>query len=175
MILHAGLLVGCLALRQRRRRRADAKTLKSSPSTPAVPPPTSPVLQRQRSMDSSGGSFTKSGGSFTKSGGSFSKSGGSFSNVGARPRSQTEQQMERTSSGKTHVIPYAQYKKSRLDLIRNDLGLQGAGVLQSCSTLGTNFRHTQGTCHHGLVFTVSILDTTQASCGGGQGGDMCRL
>lgn len=137
MTLHAGVLVGCFALRQRRRRRADAKTLKSSPSTPAVPPPTSPVLQRQRSMDSSGGSFTKSGGSFTKSGGSFTKSGGSFSNVGARPRSQTEQQMERTSSGKTHVIPYAQYKKSRLDSIRNDLGLQGAGLPQSPSSLDT--------------------------------------
>ena len=130
-ILDAGVLVGCLALRQRRRRRADAKTLKSSPSTPAVPPPTSPVLQRQRSMDSSGGSFTKSGGSFTKSGGSFTKSGGSFSNVGARPRSQTEQQMERTSSGKTNVIPYAQYRKSRLDSIRTDIGLQGTELRQA--------------------------------------------
>lgn len=33
--------------------------------------------------------------------------------------------MERTASGKTNVIPYSQYRKSRLDSIRNDLGLQG--------------------------------------------------
>lgn len=62
------------------------------------------------------------------------RSGGSFSNtanVGARPRSQTEQQMERTASGKTNVIPYSQYRKSRLDSIRNDLGLQGGTLLRA--------------------------------------------
>ena len=93
-------------LRQRRRRRDDRKSLKPSPSTPAVPPPTSPVA-RQRSFDRAA-----SGG------------GGSFTSVGNRPRSQTE--MERQGSGgKTNVIPYSQYRKSRLDSIRNDLGLQG--------------------------------------------------
>ena len=148
---HAGLLVGCLALRSRRRRRADAKTLKSSPSTPAVPPPTSPVLQRQRSMDSSGGSFTKTGGSFTQS-------GGSFSNVGARPRSQTEQQMERTSSGKTHVIPYSQYKKSRLDSIRNDLGLQGTGLRHVSHESFSEVSE----CHYGPAIVDSQLDTFQS-------------
>ena len=50
---------------------------------------------------------------------------GSFTAGGNRPRSQTEAQMERTASGKTNVIPYSQYRKSRLDSIRNDLGLQG--------------------------------------------------
>ena len=102
----AGAVIGCLMLRQRRRRRDDRKSLKPSPSTPAVPPPTSPVT-RQRSFDRAA-----SGG------------GGSFTSVGNRPRSQTE--MERQGSGgKTNVIPYSQYRKSRLDSIRNDLGLQG--------------------------------------------------
>lgn len=31
-------------------------------------------------------------------------------------------------SGKTNVIPYSQYRKSRLDSIRNDLGLSGVSL-----------------------------------------------
>ena len=118
----AGAVIGCLMLRQRRRRRDDRKSLKPSPSTPAVPPPTSPVA-RQRSFDRAA-----SGG------------GSSFTSVGNRPRSQTE--MERQGSGgKTNVIPYSQYRKSRLDSIRNDLGLQGE-QMASCLVLTLNcLRH----------------------------------
>lgn len=37
-------------------------------------------------------------------------------------------------SGKTNVIPYSQYRKSRLDSIRNDLGLSGVFLSQFHST-----------------------------------------
>jgi hypothetical protein len=63
---------------------------------------------------------------------------GSFTAGGGRPRSQTEAQMERTASGKTNVIPYSQYRKSRLDSIRNDLGLQGESATRPYDTRGVS-------------------------------------
>ncbi|CAL8471905.1 g11447 [Coccomyxa elongata] len=92
---------------RRRRAREDRKSLKPSPSVPAVPPPTSPqspALVRGRSFEAG-----------TKRPGVV----GSSVTASAAP--------DTPKSGKTNVIPYSQYRKSRLDSIRNDLGLSGAG------------------------------------------------
>ncbi|BDA47649.1 probable LRR receptor-like serine/threonine-protein kinase at N-terminal half [Coccomyxa sp. Obi] len=92
---------------RRRRAREDRKSLKPSPSVPAVPPPTSPqspALTRGRSAEAGTKSPRVAGSSVTAS---------------AAP--------DTPKAGKTNVIPYSQYRKSRLDSIRNDLGLSGAG------------------------------------------------
>lgn len=102
--------IAALALflvRRRRRARADRKSLKPSPSVPAVPPPTSPqspALVRGRSNEAG-----------TKSPRVVSPT----ATAGlAAP--------DAAKAGKTNVIPYSQYRRSRLDSIRNDLGLSGA-------------------------------------------------
>lgn len=99
------------------------------------------------------------------------RSGGSFSNtanVGARPRSQTEQQMERTASGKTNVIPYSQYRKSRLDSIRNDLGLQGGTLLPA----GASFA--RSLCGH-RAFPCTAESTADICFGVWMSGRFCTV
>ena len=80
------------------------KALRPSPSHPAVPPPNSP-----RSPALERGAFAD----------------------GKPYQGQQQQPLgggggPAPMAGKQSVIPYSQYRKSRLDSIRSDLGLSGA-------------------------------------------------
>jgi hypothetical protein len=78
------------------------KSLRPSPSHPAVPPPNSPrspALQR----------------------GAFADGGGGKPNQAAAAQP--------AMAGKQNVIPYAQYRKSRLDSIRSLSGARPRGSL----------------------------------------------
>lgn len=60
---------------------------------------------------------------------------------------------ETPKAGKTNVIPYSQYRKSRLDSIRNDLGLSGVSLPLS------------GTCFKGITdFRWSFNWRVHSSC-----------
>jgi len=101
---------------RRRRRRLDAKSLKPSPSVPAVPPPTSPqspALARGRSNEAGAKS-------------PCTAPGAAAVTAGPGPGAASPAAAAAPAAGKTNVIPYSQYRKSRLDSIRNDLGLSGA-------------------------------------------------
>ena len=99
-------LVALLAAQRQQRKRA-VKSLRPSPSTPAAPPPTSPrspALDRGRSLSDRGAPPAS-----------------------LRPGMQGAAAGQSDAmAGKTNVIPYSQYRKSRLDSIRSDLGLTGA-------------------------------------------------
>ncbi len=105
--------VAAFALR-RRRRRDELKSLRPSPSTPAVPPPGSP---RSPALDRGGFAPAPKQAPAQPPKQAAPPSAAASAAPGGDP-----------PAGKTSVIPYSQYRKSRLNSIRSDLGLTGGVV-----------------------------------------------